>query len=693
MDIRNFFKRQDNKQIVALQEKLSSLEQTINKSRLNDSLVGIIGNQWLELTPTEENTYSSHYTIYKGIDLLADSLAQLPLRIYRGDEVMPLDFVLPGGFDLQNPHPEISLNELIYKSAVYFFYRGEFMVYIDLEKFMTLEPVNPKLMIKQPDGNWRWDNTKAIPKEQLIYAPLFNPDANYLKGAYDTDRGISPVDVVKSELMNDIGARDYATKFFQNFAQLGGTLYDEEGRATMDDMTKVVDEFNRYHASKSNAHKTVGLPKGIKYESMAQTMVEMQFLESRKDIRDKILSVLGIHKALFGITDQVNRSVAEEATRQLWEFNLKPKAIRIQEKINQSLFRKYFPAYRCYFDFSGIEALKENKEAILLQAKGYRDLGYTLNEINDYFDLGMDEITDPVGNMRFVPNSLIPVDDLLIEVDPLPPAKNKIDNLLDKAVDILEIEYKTTSIDKRVSSYVNRFNVLERKTEKQFTGKISKYLSVQLNKVMAVVNARKSVSGSIDKDIDLNTLLADIQNTINNDKERLATTTKPVYVDAWLSADALAISVVASDKAPNVDMAIIDSMTNKIKTINNTIYRKLRDQMKESLDAGESLDQMATRIKDVYKFTSSKARTIARTESGTVLNRSTDKRYTEEGVQKKRWLSAGDGLVRETHMANDSAGVVPYDYVYSGGMRYPHDPAGNAADVINCRCCLIPIIE
>ena len=95
----------------------------------------------------------------------------------------------------------------------------------------------------------------------------------------------------------------------------------------------------------------------------------------------------------------------------------------------QKEFRDYFPGHTIQFDFSDVAEIQENRESLLKQALDMQRLGYTLDEINEHLGLRMEEINGSVGNMRFVQNSLIPVDDLLIE--PTPPKSVSADEEID----------------------------------------------------------------------------------------------------------------------------------------------------------------------------------------------------------------------------------------------------------------------
>ena len=483
MSIFDIFKRGDDQNVKDLQEKVSSLEEAMEKSALADSLGYVSGSNYYEYAvQNTSKAYKDNYTIYRSINMLADMIAQLPMRLYKGKQELPIDFVFPNGFSMAKPNPSMSLNELLYKSAIYYFFHGEFINHIVGDGILRLEVVNPKNIHRNPDGSWRLNKNNSmnivVQKDQLIYNPLFDPTITH----YNTvmDRGLSPIDVVRAEVAADSSAGKYITKFFENYGQVGGTLIDKEGGSSKEEMQRTVAEFNNIHQSEHKAYKTIGLAGGMEYRELSQTMREMQFLDSRKDIRDKILAVLGIHKALFGVTDQVNRSVMEEATRQVWVQTLKPKAIRIQEKYNQQFFNIYFPGYYIKFDFSEIKELQDSMENILKQADSFRNLGYTTNEINDHFGLKMEPIKDGMGDTRFVPTNLKPFEVVMsTPVKTTPPAGKKA---LDKAVDLLSEMEEESKPD-----------------TKEFRSKMKTYLFKQRKKVLSVINN----SDSIIKDLEV----------------------------------------------------------------------------------------------------------------------------------------------------------------------------------------------
>ena len=650
-----------------IEEKELTPSQTIEGIR--DGVLQILN------MPDDKNPISNNYIIHRGIHLLAQNTAQVPLRIFRGEDPMAPDFILPGGFDLQNPNSEMSLYELVYEGAIYYYYRGEQMFGINLiegtNKVLSLQIVNPRFMKEKIDKStgkivaWQFGNNKVlVPVEQVIFTKFFDPDGL---------RGLGPVEVVRNELTTDTSATNFNINFFKNFGQIGGTLFDDQGQATQDEMRDLVNQFNNAHQGSANAYKTLGLPAGIKYQEMKQTMKEMQMLESRRDIRDRILVILGIHKALVGVTDQVDRAVADTAMRSLWQLTLKPSIMRMQNKLNQQLFKPYFPDFRCEFDFSGVEELKKDQSMQAEIAKTYRELGYTLNEINERFGLGMDEVTDEAGDLRLVPQNMIPFTDYTDPAEPVIPATD------DEKGSPVVVE-KRAQAPRGLS---RRHHNLERKVESSIHKGLRSYFQVQLRKIKREINQTKA--------IDKVGVLVGVQTVLEEEKVVLQELMVPIYSEGSKEAVALAQEALNITPTARISETVVGNMTNKIRGINDHTYNLLRKEVVAATDAGETLQQLNKRIDRVYKFNTSRSRTIARTESSVLVNSSTNEEYANEGVKMKRWL-ANPGA-RESHAAADGQGAIPFNQTFNNGLMHPGDNRGPASELVNCRCSLSPVIE
>ncbi len=137
--------------------------------------------------------------------------------------------------------------------------------------------------------------------------------------------------------------------------------------------------------------------------------------------------------------------------------------------------------------------------------------------------------------------------------------------------------------------------------------------------------------------------------------------------------------------------------------VNRTTARKIRKTLSEGFVEGESIDQLKKRVKSVFKeATTSRAETIARTETMTASNAAGLESYVQAGVPKKSWLSARDPVTRESHLEADTRysedgyeGPIPVmDTFIIEGLPAMHPGGfGVPEQDIACRCVVIPVFE
>ena len=200
MGLKQFFKENTPEAVEKPSVEMTKEERLEFIKNFSSSLAGVINNQYKVLNLANKDAYKSNDVVYSCVNILSDNIAELPLRVYRGDELLPEEFTFPNGFSIQHPHPRMSMNRLNNIASKYYFLRGEFMVYISEEPPFSLEPINPKLMkINEEDdfGNilsWKHSNGIIIPYEQVIYEVMTDPDGK---------RALPPVEVLKLEIAND----------------------------------------------------------------------------------------------------------------------------------------------------------------------------------------------------------------------------------------------------------------------------------------------------------------------------------------------------------------------------------------------------------------------------------------------------------------------------------------------------------
>lgn len=124
--------------------------------------------------------------------------------------------------------------------------------------------------------------------------------------------------------------------------------------------------------------------------------------------------------------------------------------------------------------------------------------------------------------------------------------------------------------------------------------------------------------------------------------------------------------------------------------------KNINSQVAQGIVQGESIPKIAARIQNVTGVNTASAVRTARTmatncqNAGRVQNMKTAEEW---GVQtRKRWLCTHDSRTRDSHLEIDGE-TIANDGTFSNGCRWPGDPIGPSAEVWNCRCTLITVVD
>lgn len=135
----------------------------------------------------------------------------------------------------------------------------------------------------------------------------------------------------------------------------------------------------------------------------------------------------------------------------------------------------------------------------------------------------------------------------------------------------------------------------------------------------------------------------------------------------------------------------------------SVIMRKLQSEMTTALLKGESIPEIAKRLKNVSEGYLSNTIRIARTETTRIQN-SARQSVGDEGKRLgfnmwKRWVSTEDGRTRDEHKEENIKELeVPIDEPFIIGgeeLMYPGDITRGASawNTINCRCTVVNVIK
>jgi len=126
--------------------------------------------------------------------------------------------------------------------------------------------------------------------------------------------------------------------------------------------------------------------------------------------------------------------------------------------------------------------------------------------------------------------------------------------------------------------------------------------------------------------------------------------------------------------------------------VTQTTYDAITSALADGIDAGESIDDLADRVRHVFSVANdARAVTISRTEVLSAYNGAATMGAAQlpaDVVAGQEWIATRDARTRDTHASADGQVVMVGQPFLVGGNQgaYPGDPSLPADETIRCRC-------
>lgn len=152
--------------------------------------------------------------------------------------------------------------------------------------------------------------------------------------------------------------------------------------------------------------------------------------------------------------------------------------------------------------------------------------------------------------------------------------------------------------------------------------------------------------------------------------------------------------IMPIDQKAMVKAATLDSKISEklYKTYTAELKKRIQAEVSRGIATNQQYATIARNLNMQTNIGLNKAMRIARTEGhGVQIQAAVDAQYQAKKAGAnilKQWNSVLDGKTRTSHRLLDGE-LRELDETFSNGMKYPSDPAGGAAEVVNCRCLLM----
>jgi HK97 family phage portal protein len=669
--------------------------------------------------------------VYACVGAIADEIASIKIRLFqrKGEDVSEI---------LDHPALDIvqRCNEFTTKfdhfwlTAQYLELTGEAPWFVTKDN--RGQPI--KLLLLRPDcidiipgtngqiinGYTYMAGTQKVPlaPDEVVFLRYPDPNKQF--------RGRSPLQAVARTVDLEEYAEEYNRKFFYNSARPDGVLSTEQ-KLGDEQLKKVETKLKQKYQGIGNAHKTLILEKGLKWESMSLSQKDMEFLGQANFARDKILGVFRVPRTVLGITEDVNRANAEATDYVFAKRTIKPKMERIVQQMNEFLLPFFTGTENMFYDFDN-PVEDDNTANIALQTAALQNGWLTINEVRalDGYDPidGGDELrvpvsTSPIGTDNTLPPELRGMKGLNFSErvrtsmarSRATDKTNKIRNILEKKVaeEIKRLlgKKKSKVINKDIPRVVNpkamefqskQLNLAD-EFEKKYTALMTKIFRDQRDFVLAIMPTKSA------KAIDWAKFLLSSQMEKRRYAKELSALVTKIIIDQAAEAFAfVGVDDSFNEKNPAL-ISYLDKRAFKFATpVTQLTNKLLGNQFKEGISAGESIPQLRKRVEDVFgKMEVYRSERIARSETLRATNYSTLEAYKQSGVvEGQEWLATEDERLCEYCGPMDGK-VLPLDNSWfkrgetlvgtqGGSLKLDYEKIQHPPLHVNCRCTLIPVV-
>lgn len=173
-----------------------------------------------------------------------------------------------------------------------------------------------------------------------------------------------------------------------------------------------------------------------------------------------------------------------------------------------------------------------------------------------------------------------------------------------------------------------------------------------------------------------------------------------VLADAWRR-----VSTAGDPPTDPWASTYLNEVGNRMSNTPDEVYGLIVAEVERGITEGRSLDRVQADIRTILTasggaYWRNRAMTVARTETIAAVNAGVFRAAELDAEQRgdpapfKQWISTDDKRTRPTHVAADQQRTLLREPFRVGGapLLFPGDPRGPAAEVINCRCTLLPVV-
>lgn len=637
-------------------------------------------NVYVSITPEEapivsgmgaRQLYATQANLHAVVSFLADSVAQLPLKVYRrdGENDRARDRDSVAAKLLWKPNSDQTSYEFVNALAIEFLLMGCATVWLlpdaDSESGYQLRII-PREWIEDTDRvtNYAPDALKIrtgsgglieLQRDEFVQFRMYSPGN---PGGFQ-----SPIAALRQTLTEQVQAEKFRTEIWRSSGRFNAYITRPKDVAPWDDETKRkwLTAFREgWGQGGGNAGKMPLLEDGMEIKPYSFNAKDAQYAEAKQLSREDVAAAYHVNPSLIWHTTTQTYASAKDNARALYADCLGPVLQMFQQRFNSFLLPMVGADPNSYVEFDLTEKLKgsfEERASILQASVGGPWL--TRNEARADNNLppieGGDELITPLNVITGGQAS--PQDTHMDPVEPM--TEEAIDSTRGWSCGCSECKSKPDQI--RVKTRTTK------EEDDRMAEILAKFWKRQADSVLPKIGAKSAKWWDEDRWND--ELTEDIEPTINS------------VADAHGEETAAAIGSEYNSKQTR--KYLHEMAKARATAINAATYRKLQDAIDDEDEEVTPAHVFEVREnKDSITF----GRALALAAAGWAAVHEAPHQAQQQGIQRtveKMWIT-GDNPRQEHAMMNGQ--TVPIDEAFSNGCFWPGDEGGDPDTTCGCNC-------
>ena len=339
------------------------------------------------VTPTTALQCSA---VFACIGLLSESIAQLPLKVYRRENGERREDKTHWVYELLARRPCSWLTSFNWRelAMMCLCLRGDFYAYKVRDnsgRVRELLPLLPGAIAVRQLDNWELQymvtfsngTSKTVPQSEIFHV---------MYRSMDGVRGLSPIACERQAIGVALAAQEHGAATFTNGAKPGGIL-TLPGVLTQEALSRLKNEWNSAYSG-DNAGNTAILEQGIKFEPLSMTNADAQYLETRRFQVEEIARIFGVPLFMIQSTEKTTSwgSGIEQMSMGYVRYTLLAWIRRWEAAIWRDLLSEHDSDVQVKFNVEGLQRGSMSSRFDAYQ-KGINMGVYSPNEIRELEDM------------------------------------------------------------------------------------------------------------------------------------------------------------------------------------------------------------------------------------------------------------------------------------------------------------------